>query len=857
MGVGWKIVRGVVAVVLLPAVTQAVDSAPGDVDCNGLLNRADVTALARLTFGGPSGDCAAADVNADGWFSAADFSALAGILTGQGTTEVANGPVITYLGISSAGGSLATAVPSDVPVFQRPGGLGFNLVVESARGLSNLPVGQRLRNADPNDPSARPDLQVLVSRNLGDGSPMVCDDGGVPGVPLPSYGPSQSVANTLNDVACHFTAVVNQGMGCTIDSYGAHAFASRASQVQFCFPVSGLEEFQDGGTIVTVRVLDTAGNPGPPAQIIVHVGSGPPPTVAPSNTPSRTVTGRPTPTSTFVPATPTSTRVSSRTPTKNPTVTPTGALTATATAGATATRTGISTATSMVTATRTATVTSTGTVTATGTATRSPTATITGTRPATATPSVTTTRSFTAVPTASWTVAPSATSTRTRTTPPMPTASSTPLPTRTGTSAATATVTRIGASTPTPTWTSSWTPLSTWTATGTRTWTPTRTVTPSSTITSTRTGSPTPSGTRTLTATFSHSPTVTGTATPTITGTRPATATPTATATATQTRTPTSTRTRTPTPTVTPTPTLPPTHVPTATMTPTATRTLTRTAIPSLTRTFTSTPTETPTRTPSRTFTSTKTPSLTMTPIPTPTVTRTFTVTHTPTITQTPTITLTPTITRTPTVTLTPTATARPGADVNFFGVAGPSNHLEDPDLYTADGVPIYQRPLGYNFIVVVEGKPGPSRLPVGTSSFNYEPSDPTVQPDLQILASRPLGDGSGLVCDNGPVVFGGVPRLSNFGDSFTQPISNALNDFGCRFVDGSGNPVGRNSAQACTLFADGEYHFKNHDSTIQFCATIELPLTFPSGDTILSVRLRDKSQRPGPVASLVIRVTP
>jgi hypothetical protein len=51
-------------------------------------------------------------------------------------------------------------------------------------------------------------------------------------------------------------------------------------------------------------------------------------------------------------------------------------------------------------------------------------------------------------------------------------------------------------------------------------------------------------------------------------------------------------------------------------------------------------------------------------------------------------------------------------------------------------------------FLIYVEAKRGISGRAVGTVTFNSDPNDRNVLPDLQIVASRPLGNGSTDVCD-------------------------------------------------------------------------------------------------------------
>jgi hypothetical protein len=174
----------------------------------------------------------------------------------------------------------------------------------------------------------------------------------------------------------------------------------------------------------------------------------------------------------------------------------------------------------------------------------------------------------------------------------------------------------------------------------------------------------------------------------------------------------------------------------------------------------------------------------------------------------------------------------------------------------TSEGWPIYERPFGYLFSIVVEARPGPSLRPVGSNAFRHDPFDPSLRPDLEIIVSRQLGDGSLAVCDDMLPFIGGVPAATSFQTS--QPISNAINDFACRFVNGDGVPGGRGSSGlACTQFEDGEYHFVVGISRMQFCAVIAEPFGFPVGDTVVTARVRDITGVPRAPASMVIRVLP
>ena len=192
-----------------------------------------------------------------------------------------------------------------------------------------------------------------------------------------------------------------------------------------------------------------------------------------------------------------------------------------------------------------------------------------------------------------------------------------------------------------------------------------------------------------------------------------------------------------------------------------------------------------------------------------------------------------------------------PGPVITFFGIANANGTLQSG---SPDAIPIFERPLGFGFIIVVEGRRGGDGSNVGPSTYDYVPGDPGQVPDLQMISSRPLGDGSSVVCDNMPPDFGGVPAVSPPNFDQTQAVSDALNDLGCRFVDGSGNPGGRLANAACVLYSDGEYRFANSQSQIEFCSTVARPVAFPRGDTLLTVRLRNLNGKTGDIRQIIIR---
>ncbi len=397
----------------------------GDANCDGTVGAADLAALTAVLFERePTPECGGADANQDGRWSSADLTAVLRIFA-----PPAEGPVVSYLGLATPDGQalVPTGFVGGRAVFWRPVGSGFQLVVEGRPGRNGNRPGSTVFAFDPRRPEQRPDLQVLVHRPLGDGSPEVCN-GGVPGIDPPDFAPGLRVSSAINDLGCNFT-LSGQG-SCTLDPFGRPAFAGRGSQIQYCATISRSLAFPAGETIVAVRLRDLSGNLGPIESIVVHVGSQPP---TPSPSPTR-------------PASPTASRTipASSTPTRTVTIAPTRTFTAL--------------------------------VPPTSPAPSSPSATRTAGRETSPTPSATRTASRTAAAT------PTRTATR-----PAPTV--TPSPTR-STAPTLATTVPSRTPTPTPSRTRtvapSLTPIpSTASATRTSTRTPTRTVLPTSTATST------------------------------------------------------------------------------------------------------------------------------------------------------------------------------------------------------------------------------------------------------------------------------------------------------------------------------------------------------------------------------------
>jgi hypothetical protein len=218
------------------------------------------------------------------------------------------------------------------------------------------------------------------------------------------------------------------------------------------------------------------------------------------------------------------------------------------------------------------------------------------------------------------------------------------------------------------------------------------------------------------------------------------------------------------------------------------------------------------------------------------------------TVTRTPT--RTHTVTRTPTRTPTRTSTPIPvGPDLTYVGVANLLG-VPIPDSGFFDGRFLYQVAFGHGFFLIVEAKPGPSGRPVATTVFNYDPDDPAARPALQIQPNRALGaNPTTMVCDDTLPLIGGVPAVPTPSFEVTQPISDVMNDWGCRFT------ARTSSGDACTGNGGDSFFFVKTPTRVQFCNLVGTEIRFPSGDTLVTVRALDTLGNAGIAQAIIIRV--
>jgi hypothetical protein len=197
------------------------------------------------------------------------------------TPDAAQGPAILFFGVLRPDDVILPpdGMANGIPFYVRPFGFGFSLVVEAGSGESRRTVGSATFAG-----FGRPDLQVQVTRPLGNGSAAVCDNqppilGGVPAINPPNLGEDPSLDDRLNDFGCRFVDGQDrtQGRSCAEDQAcirfdsGVFGCFSAQTRQQFCAAIGNNLEFPIGETMVTVRVRDTFGNLGPPARLIIRV----------------------------------------------------------------------------------------------------------------------------------------------------------------------------------------------------------------------------------------------------------------------------------------------------------------------------------------------------------------------------------------------------------------------------------------------------------------------------------------------------------------------------------------------------------------------------------------------------------
>lgn len=246
------------------------------------------------------------------------------------------GPTITHFGIIDPAGIPLDPIgddPAGRPIFNFAFGQGLSLVAEARAGHSRIRPGESTIPDNTGDP----DIQLILSRAIGDGAAAVCDTvepniGGVPATMPFSFDESQASRDHIHDLGCRFDNGRGSQLGrrdpleaCTFTGQRfGYSFVDQDSDIQYCTArFESAWAFADGDTTVAAQVKDISGNFGATREIVVRIGDPQPPTLTPTPTPTARPPTRTATTSFTRP--PERTETATRTPTdrRTPTITPT------------------------------------------------------------------------------------------------------------------------------------------------------------------------------------------------------------------------------------------------------------------------------------------------------------------------------------------------------------------------------------------------------------------------------------------------------------------------------------------------------------------------------------------------------
>jgi hypothetical protein len=181
------------------------------------------------------------------------------------------------------------------------------------------------------------------------------------------------------------------------------------------------------------------------------------------------------------------------------------------------------------------------------------------------------------------------------------------------------------------------------------------------------------------------------------------------------------------------------------------------------------------------------------------------------------------------------------------------------PTPETEDGLPVWYTQGGERGLIVIEARRGNSNVNPGTffpvRSFTFDP--PPERPSLQLQADSPLGVppkvGSLDVCDTGlpppSGIGGGIPAVDPMDFGPSQFVTNALNDYACRFT------TAISSQDACSKNVNGVFAFLGSGTRVQYCYNTDQIAAFQPGETTtLSVQVLDLNGNAGPIKRIKVR---
>src|SRR5207302_9910176 len=82
-----------------------------------------------------------------------------------------------------------------------------------------------------------------------------------------SFAETQKISDAINDFACRFETFIESDSSCTMSPNGDYAFMNKETTTQFCMLVAHAYAFPEGDTLLSVRLRDVDGNPGPVARM--------------------------------------------------------------------------------------------------------------------------------------------------------------------------------------------------------------------------------------------------------------------------------------------------------------------------------------------------------------------------------------------------------------------------------------------------------------------------------------------------------------------------------------------------------------------------------------------------------------
>lgn len=199
-------------------------------------------------------------------------------------------------------------------------------------------------------------------------------------------------------------------------------------------------------------------------------------------------------------------------------------------------------------------------------------------------------------------------------------------------------------------------------------------------------------------------------------------------------------------------------------------------------------------------------------------------------------------------------AFCKKGPTITHFGIIDPAGVPLPPIAYDPAGRPIFNYETGQGLSLVAEARAGSNRVRPGESTI----PDSTGDPDVQMILSQAIGDGSAAVCDTVEPNIGGVPATVPFSFDESPAARDHIHDLGCRFDDGKGRRLGRRDPlEACTFTGQNfGYSFVDQNSTIQYCTSrFESAWALAEGDTTVAAQVKDLAGNFGETREIVVRI--